>query len=211
MFENLQEQFGSMFGKLQPGMCKLTMNGNIAVKCSNGYKTYNVKKGTLTNVTNFCFNVDEMFFIIPTNKVAVGDIIIVAGRPKCVTAVDKKIITVIDYENSEVRQVVPERHVFMGSTYFYGKIISMFGNAFKNGNGMQNAIKMMMMSQMMGGNGANMNNGGLGQMMAMSMMMGGGKNSPFDGAFDFDLGFDSSDDEDEIKEDSKDVETAEED
>ena len=200
-----------MFGKLQPGMCKLTMNGNIAVKCSNGYKTYNVKKGTLTNVTNFCFNVDEMFFIIPTNKVAVGDIIIVAGRPKCVTAVDKKIITVIDYENSEVRQVVPERHVFMGSTYFYGKIISMFGNAFKNGNGMQNAIKMMMMSQMMGGNGTNMNNGGLGQMMAMSMMMGGGKNSPFDGAFDFDLGFDSSDDEDEIKEDPKDAETTEED
>ena len=195
MFENFQEQFGSMFGKLQPGMCKLTMNGNIAVKCSNGYKTYNVKKGTLTNVTNFCFNVDEMFFIIPTNKVAAGDIIIVGGRPKCVTAVDKKIITVIDYENSEVRQVVPERHVFMGSTYFYGKIISMFGNAFKNGNGMQNAIKMMMLSQMMGGNNQNSNNGGIGQMMAMSMMMGG-NNNLFDGAFNFDLGLDPDENED---------------
>jgi hypothetical protein len=200
MFENFQEQFGSMFGKLQPDMCKLTMNGNIAVKCSNGYKTYNVKKGTLTNVTNFCFNVDEMFFIIPTNKVAVGDIIIVGGRPKCVTAVDKKIITVIDYENSEVRQVVPERHVFMGSTYFYGKIISMFGNAFKNGNGMQNAIKMMMLSQMMGGNSQNSNNGGIGQMMAMSMMMGG-NNNLFEGAFNFDLGLDPDE-----KEDSEDVE-----
>ena len=77
MFENFQEQFGSMFGRLQSGMCKLTMNGNIAVKCSNGYKTYNVKKGTLTNVSNFCFNVDEMFFIIPTSKVVVGDIIII--------------------------------------------------------------------------------------------------------------------------------------
>ena len=201
MFENFQDQFGSMFGRLQSGMCKLTMNGNIAVKCSNGYKTYNVKKGTLTNVSNFCFNVDEMFFIIPTSKVVVGDIIMVGGRPKCVTAVDKKIITVIDYENSEVRQVVPERHVFMGSTYFYGKIVSMFGNAFKNGNGMQNAIKMMMMSQMFGGNNANnTNNGGLGQMMAMSMMMGG-KGNMFEGMFDIDTdidtNFDADDDEPE--------------
>jgi hypothetical protein len=160
------------------------MNGNIAVKCSNGYKSYNVEKGTLTNVTNFCFNVgDEMFFVIPTNKVEVGDIILVGGKPKCVTQVDKKIITVIDYENSEVRQVVPERHVFMGSTYFYGKIVSMFGNAFKNGKGLGNIMKMMMFSSMMGGN--NSNNNGFGQMMAMSMFMGGKDNNPFEGLFDF--------------------------
>ena len=192
MFENIQNQFNGMFGKVGSGMCRLTMNGNIAVKCSNGYKTYNVKKGTLTNVTNFCFNVgDEMFFVIPTNHVKVGDIIIVGGKPKCVTDVDKKIITVIDYENSEVRQVVPERHVFMGSTYFYGKIVSMFGNAFKKGKGLGNMIKMMIMSQVMGGNS---NNGGLGQFAAMSMFMGGGEN-PFEGMFDFNL--DASDEEDE--------------
>lgn len=186
MFENIQNQFNGLFGKVQSGMCRLTMNGNIAVKCSNGYKSYNVKKGTLTNVTNFCFNIgDEMFFVIPTNKVEVGDIILVAGKPKCVTAVDRKIITVIDYENSEVRQIVPERHVFMGSTYFYGKIVSMFGNSFKNGKGLGNIMKMMMVSQMMGGNG-NMQNNGFGQMMAMSMFMGG-KDNPFDGMFDFSL------------------------
>lgn len=185
MFENLQNSFNGMFGKIAPGMCRLTMNGNIAVKCSNGYKSYNVAKGTLTNVTNFCFNVgDEMFFVIPTNKVEIGDIILVGGRPKCVTAVDKKIITVIDYDNSEVRQVVPERHVFMGSTYFYGKIVSMFGNSFKKGKGLGNIMKMMMFSQMMGGN-TNSNNS-FGQMMAMSMFMGD-KNNPFDGMFDFSL------------------------
>lgn len=73
MFENIQNTFNGLFGKIAPGMCRLTMNGNIAVKCSNGYKCYNVKKGTLTNVTNFCFNVgDEMFFVIPTNKVEVA-------------------------------------------------------------------------------------------------------------------------------------------
>jgi len=195
MFENIQNQFNGLFGKVKSGMCRLTMNGNIAVQCSNGYKSYNIKKGTLTNVTNFCFNIgDEMFFVIPTNKVEVGDIILVSGKPKCVTAVDKKIITVIDYENSEVRQIVPERHVFMGSTYFYGKIVSMFGNAFKGGKGLGNMMKMMMMSQMMGGNGNMQQNSGFGQMMAMSMFMGG-KDNPFDGMFDF--SFDESSDEDD--------------
>jgi len=200
MFENIQNSFNGLFGKIAPGMCRLTMNGNIAVKCSNGYKSYNVSKGTLTNVTNFCFNVgDEMFFVIPTNKVEVGDIILVGGKPKCVTEVNKKVITVIDYENSEVRQVVPERHVFMGSTYFYGKVISMFGNAFKGGKGLGNVMKMMMFSQMMGGNNGTNNAGGMGnmgQLMAMSMFMGGKDNNPFDGMFDFSLDMGSDDEED---------------
>ena len=181
-------------------MCRLTMNGNIAVKCSNGYKTYNVKKGTLTNVTNFCFNVgDEMFFVIPTNKVEIGDIILVGGKPKCVTNVDNKIITVIDYENSEVKQVVPERHIFMGSTYFYGKIVSMFGNSFKEGKGVGKMLKMMMMSQMLGGSNNSAQNG-FGQMMAMSMFMNK-EDSPFEGMFDFSL-----DDADEDNEPLKDEE-----
>lgn len=204
MFENMQQTFNGLFGKIAPGMCRLTMNGNIAVKCSNGYKCYNVKKGTLTNVTNFCFNVgDEMFFVIPTNKVEVGDIILVQGKPKCVTAADKKVITVIDYENSEVRQVVPERHVFMGSTYFYGKVISMFGNSFKQGKGLGNVMKMMMFSQMMGGGNAGGGTmGNLGQMMAMSMFMGGGSN-PFEGMFDFSLDAPSDEDEEETESETK--------
>ena len=195
MFENIQNSFNGLFGKVAPGMCRITMNGNIAVKCSKGYKTYNVSKGTLTNVTNFCFNIgDEMFFVIPTNKVQVGDIILVDGKPKCVIEANKKVINVIDYENSEIRQVVPERHIFMGSVYFYGKIVSMFGNSFKKGKGLGNIMKMMMFSQMMGGTA---DKSGLGQMMAMSMMMGGGMSNPFDGMFDFSEDFDEEDEVDE--------------
>ena len=203
MIENIQNTFNGLFGKVASGMCRLTMNGDIAVKCSNGYKCYDVKNGTLTNVTNFCFNVgEEMFFVIPTKKVEVGDIILVQGKPKCVTEVNKKIITVIDYESTEVRQMVPERHIFMGSTYFYGKIFSMFGNAFKGGKRANNMMKMMMLSQMMGsGNGANGGmTGGIGQMMAMSMFMGG--SNPFEGMFDFSLE-DSADDEEEKEEPEK--------
>lgn len=200
MFENMAQTFNGLFGKVAPGMCRLTMNGNIAVKCSNGYKSYNIKKQTLTNVTNFSFNVgDEMFFIIPTMKAEVGDIILVGGKPKCVTEVNKKVITVIDYENSEIRQIVPERHVFMGSTYYYGKIVSMFGNAFKGGKGVGNMMKMYMVSQMMGGNsGATQQSGfmgNMGQMMMMSMFMGKDSN-PFEDMFGS-LDFSSASDEDE--------------
>lgn len=178
--------FNGICGKVQAGMCRLTMNGNIAVKCSGGYKTYNTKKGRLTNVTNFCFDIgSDFFFVIPTCKVVKGDIILVDGKPKCVIEKqkDKDVITVIDYESSEIRQLVPERHVFMGSVYYYGKIVSMFGSSFKNGKGMGNMFKMMMLSQMMNGKTSGGSLGDMGSMMAMSMMMGGEGNM-FGGLFD---------------------------
>lgn len=34
-----------MFGKVGNGMCRLSMSGGIAVKTSNGYKSYDVKTG----------------------------------------------------------------------------------------------------------------------------------------------------------------------
>lgn len=187
--------FNGLFGKVQPGMCRITMNGDIAVKCNGGYKSYNLKKKRLTNVSNFCFDAgDEFFFVIPTNKVAKGDIILVEGKPKCVLALNEESIKVIDYETSEIREVVPERHVFMGSTYFYGKIVSMFGNL-KAGKGLKGMMKMMMMSQLFGGNSGSSNNsmfgGNMGQMMLMSQMMGG-KDGLFEGMFD-DLSFDATD------------------
>lgn len=67
-----------MFGKVGSGMCRLSMNGGIAVKTNGGYKTYNIKTGKLTNCSNFVFDIgEEFFFIIPTNKVEKGDIILV--------------------------------------------------------------------------------------------------------------------------------------
>lgn len=200
---NFENSFNGMFGKIASGLCRLTMNGNIAVKCSNGYKTYDVSKNMITNVTNFCFNLgDEMFFVIPTNKVDVGDIILVGTpgnqKPKCVIESDGKVIKVIDYENNEIREVLPERHIFMGNVFFYGKIVSMFGNSFKKGKGLENIMKMMIVSQMMGGNnGANQNSGmgGFGQLMAMSMFMGGKGSNPFEDMFDFDFNFESAEED----------------
>lgn len=192
---DLGKTMNGMFGKVQNGMCRLSMNGGIAVKTSNGYKTYNVKTGRLTNCSNFVFDIgEEFFFVIPTNKVAKGDIILVGGKPRCVVEVEKNKITVINYEDSTIESILPERHVFMGNTYFYGKIVSMFGDSIGKGKP-QNIMKYMMMSEMMKGTSGSNNN----SMMMFMMMngMGGDFLNMFDGLFDTD------DDEEESTEDEE--------
>lgn len=190
-----------MFGKIAPGMCRLSMSGGIAVKTSNGYKSYNVKSGRLTNCNSFVFDIgEEFFFVIPTNKVEVGDIILISGKPKCVIEAEKNKLTVINYEDSTVDTVLPERHVFMGNTYFYGKIVSMFGNNFMSGKkGMNKMMSYMLMSEMFKGNGATVGgNGSMGSMLPMMMLMNGGNaGNMFEGMFDFD---DINDDEEEESE-----------
>ena len=194
----MTNMFNGMFGKIAHGMCRLSMSGGIAVKTSNGYKSYNVKTGRLTNCDSFVFDIgEEFFFVIPTNKVEPGDIILVAGKPKCVVKAEKETITVINYEDSTVDTILPERHVFMGSTYFYGKIVSMFGNNFMKGKkGMDKMMSYMVMSEMMKGNGAA--SGNANSMLPMMMLMNGGNMSDmFNGMFDFDMSEDGEDNESE--------------
>lgn len=195
-----------MFGKVGVGMCRLSMNGGIAVKTSGGYKTYNVKSGKLTNCSNFVFDIgEEFFFVIPTNKVEKGDIILVNNKPKCVIEADKTKITVINYEDSTIDTILPERHVFMGNTYFYGKIVSMFGSDIVKGKkGNNNIFKYMMLSQMMKGDNAAMSFGGASTNSGMSamlplMMMGGNMGDMFDGLFDLDMNVDEDDVEEEVE------------
>lgn len=178
------ELFNGMFGKIADGMCRLSMTGEIAVKTSNGYKTYNSKTGRLTNCDRFVFDIGgEFFFLIPTNRVEKGDIILVAGKPKCVIEAEKNKITVINYEDSTIDTILPERHIFMGNTYFYGKIVSMFGKGLFGGKkGMNKMMKYMLMSEMMKGNNLGFGSGS--NAMLPFMMMGGGFGDMFDGLFD---------------------------
>ena len=186
-----------MFGKIAPGMCRLSMNGGIAVKTNNGYKSYNIKTGKLTNCDNFVFNIgEEFFFVIPTNKVEIGDIILVAGKPKCVIEVEKNKITVINYEDSTIDIILPERHVFMGNTYFYGKIVSMFGdNLLKGKKGTNKIMQYMMMSEMLKGG---TDNNSMSAMMPLMLMNGNSMSDIFGGMFNFDC--EDEDDDEEIEE-----------
>lgn len=181
----------SMFGKLGPGMCKLSYQGGIAVKTSTGYKTYNLKTKRLVNCAQFALDIaDEFFFIIPTNKVRPGDIILVGGSPRCVLENKDNTITVINYEDSTVDTIVPERHIFMGNVYFYGKVVSLFGNGVGGKGGMKSMLKMLMLSKCFGkdssiGNPAGgKSSSGFENMLPMMFMFGGnGFGDVFDGIF----------------------------
>ena len=170
------------FGKIANGMVRMSMNGDMAIKTSNGYKTYDVTTGALVNCDNFVFDIgSEFFFIIPTNKVEAGDVILAANKPHCVIKVEPNRIEALRYEDGSIITIVPERNVFMGKTYFYGKIVSMFGKV-KDGKGMKGMMKYMMMSEMMkGGNG----NSNMSSMLPMMMFMNGGMGDMFEGMFDF--------------------------
>lgn len=186
---------GKMFGKVGSGMVRMSMNGDMAIKTSNGYKTYDAESGALVNCDNFVFDIgSEMFFLIPTNKVQKGDIILASGKPHCVIGAEKNRIEALRYEDGSIVNIVPERHVFMGQTYFYGKIVSMFGNM--KGKGMNSMMKYMMMSEMMKGKNDAMSN-----MLPMMFLMGNGggnMDNMFEGMFD--LGMDDVETETKEKE-----------
>lgn len=168
-----------MFGKLKPGMCRMSIDGKIAVKTNSGYKTYDISTGQLMNCDNFVFDIgEEFFFMLPTNKVQPGDIIVMAGKPHCVIKEEGNLITALRYEDSTISTVVPEHHMFMGKSYFYGKIVSMFGNI---ANSTPNEMmKYMAMAQVFGGSNTNMQ----GNMLPVMFLMNGGFDKMFDGMFD---------------------------
>lgn len=221
------DYFNGMFGRIDPGNIRLDVNGNIAVRTTNGYKSYNMKTGKLINCNNFVFDIgEEFFFVIPTNKVEKGDIILAQSKgggrkPKCVIDVNSSFITVINYEDSTVEQILPERHMFYGNTYFYGKIVSMLNFSKGKHNGFKNILKYKMISEMMGDKNipnpspnsnsspnSNPNNMGnamgnfMGNLMMFSMM---GENN-FSDMFNFEEMFDFDDDTDTEEDNQEDEE-----
>ena len=182
----MEEMFGGMMngmlGKVAPGMCRLSMRGGIAIKTGNGYKTYDPSSERLMNCCNFVFPIgEEFFFVIPTNRLKKGDIILAAGKPKYVLETGKKNIRALNYEDGVVETIMPERYLFMGNTYLYGKIVSMFGNkGISGGSGVGRIMKYMMLSQMMKGSGKN--EGQAGNLLPMMLLFG--KADGLDSIFD---------------------------
>lgn len=154
---NFGNFFNGMFAPIKDGCCKMAMNGKIAIKTSNGYKTFDVKTKRLVNCDNFAFDMPNMFWMIPTMSVKTGDIIMINNKPKAVLNVGDGYIETFSYEDSTIDKTVVETHVWMGKKYCYGKIVSPFGNMMSSDSGMENMMKMMMFSQMFG-NGSNSSN-----------------------------------------------------
>lgn len=202
---SMTNMFNGLFGKIEPGKCKLSVNGDIAIQTSSGYKSYNMKTGRLVNCDTLALDIgSEFFFVIPTNHVKTGDIILVNKKPMCVKEViDKNQITVINYEDSTIDTLIPERHMFLGSSYFYGKIVSMFGNTnfLKGAKGTNKMIQLMMLSEMMKGNGNTNSSNMFSNMLPLMIMSGKGDfANVFDGMFDFGFSEDEEDEDTETEE-----------
>ena len=191
---DIGNMFNGMFRPVARGMCKLAANGKVAIYTSTGYKTFDIKKHKLVNCSQFAFDMDGAFWVVPTFKVECGDIILVNNKPHCVIEVGET-IKAFSYENSTINEIVPENHVFMGKTYCYGKIFSPFMNLGKSNGAMSNIMNMMMMSQMFGNNS---NNNGFNPMMFMMM---NSENNPFANMFDGAFTFGEDAEENEEKED----------
>lgn len=173
------QSFGKMFNKIKPGMCRLSMNG-IAINVNGEYKTYDVNSGTLVNCADFVFDIgDDMFFVIPTNSAQRGDILLAASGPVCVIEAKDNEIRAFDYKTGTIINMVPERYVCFGTTYFYSKIVSPFANMTMGGD-MSKIMPFMMMSSM------SKDGGDMSKMMCMSMMINGGFNfgDMFSGMFE---------------------------
>lgn len=191
MFDNM---FNGVMGKIKAGCCRLGMNGRIAIKTSDGYKTYDPKTGNVTNCSNFVLDVaDDLFMVIPTRTLKPGDIVLINGKPMYILEVKaKNRVEAMNYEDSTIQTVIPERHAIMGRR-FYGKIVSLLGSGFGKGKGgfFKNMLKLKMMSSMLGGaEDAGLGGNGL----AMMMLMGNGS---MDGLFDG-FGEDDEDDDGEV-------------
>lgn len=207
----MNTMFNGMFMKVQKGMCMLSPCG-IAVRTSSGYRSYDIKSGKLRNCDNLVFSFgDGMFFVIPSTKVKPGDIILNGGKPACVRSAGKNSIEVINYETSVVETILPERHIFMGSTWFYGKIVSLFGDGSSicGKGGLGKMMKLMMVSSLFENAGASADGpmaaagaGNMNALMPLLIMKSGGFDDLFGGLFDEDdkdsedSGKDDEDDED---------------
>ena len=190
MFDNM---FNGIMGKVKSGCCRLSMNGKIAIRTSDGYKVYNEKTGNLTNCSNFVLDIaDDMFMLIPTRNLKPGDIVLINGKPMYILEVKaKNRVEAMSYEDSTIQTVIPERHAIMGRK-FYGKIISLMGKGFGCGKGsfFKNMLKLKMMTAMMGGSKSSDDMLGSNALPMMMLIGGGSMDGLFDGMLD-----DESDDE----------------
>ena len=162
--------FDGICGKVAAGLCRLSVSGGIAVKTRSGYRTWDPENKRLINCDSFVLPAgDDFFFVLPANRVSPGDIILAGGSPRCVLAVGEDTVTVINYEDATVETLLPEHHLFMGSTYLYGKIVSVFGqHGVKGKKGAGRMMKYMLLSGMLKGN-----EGGLSAMMPLLLGLKG--------------------------------------
>lgn len=134
MFGSLASVFSNMLGTLEPDMVRMTFDGNIAVKTTKGYKTYNVAKKKAINMDSLVMPDMQAFLLLPSMEVKPGDIILRDGSFYSIISIDneKGELEAYNYEVGKRENLVRETHCFLGNTYFYSKLFSPVLSFFSN-------------------------------------------------------------------------------
>jgi len=157
------------FGPLAGGSCRVSLKGDVAVRTEKGYRAFDPATKKLVNVTDFCLDFTQLFYIWPTKKLAVGDVVFFDGRFKCVTEVLEGSVKALDYANAIIEELVPEQRLFFGKKY-YGKVTNLLGTKLKDSSKL---MKMSLMMQALGGSTAASGN----TLLPLLMLNGGIKDA----------------------------------
>ena len=179
---NLGNIMGDLkFGKADSRQFKLSMNGIAVRSADNKFNVYDEKTGTLIDVAGMTFDFDALY-VMPSNEVVKGDIILHAGFPVFITSVEDGKVEGVKYLDRTIIRIPATKNIF--GFNFYSKVISLFGDMGASSADEANPFgamfsNPMMMMMMMGdkgsGNGSSMFGGDMMEMMMMSQMMGGGQ------------------------------------
>ena len=154
---------GFMPQKILTGVA-MTFDGRLAIKRPNGdYVAFNPLSGEIENQSDFVMGEDMlsgMVFVMPTDKIDAGDIIVSNGGYVYVTDIDEG-VTGVNLSTGVVNDIVTEKHVLFGKNV-YKKVVSMLNMV----GGSDGAMNPMMMLALMG-------DGDKKDILPMMMMMGG--------------------------------------
>ena len=156
---------GFMPQKIITGVA-MTFDGRLAIKRPNGdYVAFNPLSGEIENQSEFVMGeemLSGMVYVMPTDKIEAGDIIVSNGSYVYVTDVTDG-LTGVNLTTGVINDIVTEKHVLFGKNV-YKKVVSMFNMV----GGAEGAMNPMMMLALMGDN----NKDNLLPMMLMSGMGG---------------------------------------
>lgn len=186
----------SSFGQLETNEVKMSPKG-LAIKFVTRdnkvkYRAWDQKRNRMTDVSGMTLEMSGMIFMMPTQRLTMGDIVKHDGEFCFIKEVARDgSFTVINGAGA-MEERLETKNLF--GFNFYSKVVSpmkSFGGDSSNGIG--GLMKMHMMMGMFGGQqGMGGQQGGLGGLMQMQMMMSmfGGKDAnPFSEMMDFDSMF----------------------
>ena len=128
--KSMNKIFGNVeFGKYTGNKITMSVNGLAYLTNDNKYVAYDANKLTLTDVSEFVFDMKGLLYLFPVaiKDIKVGDIIKHGDSYVIVTEiVNNACLEVIDPSSNEVKNIIPLRNIF--GFNFYTKVVSLMGN-----------------------------------------------------------------------------------